>query len=256
MFDDLYFEYTKVFTFLAIFIACDAYCKLRSRAIYFPHVLRLTEEGEGMRNLLLFLKWLGIVMLILALMSPVKDKVSILAPSKPRAFVYVVDTSMHAFSEVKSSLSEIIKEYSDFEQGLIAFDESAYVVSSLTKDADALVPLFAQVKPKEHSVAQEEALFHMSRLFKATELQEKVALIFTDDVNKSHILKKQFTSERVRFYLLSDEEDLSQFIARFKAYEKIEKISYTFKSYYYIYPLFFSFILFLLYVYLRNRRSV
>ena len=256
MFDGLYFEYSKVFTFLVIFIACDAYCKLRSRAIYFPHVLSLTQEGASMRKLLLFLRWLGVVMLILALMSPVKDEVSILAPSKPRAIVYVVDTSMHSFDEVKSSLSALIKTYSDFDQGLVAFDKSAYVVSALTKDAASLGSLLGQIKAKEHSLAQEEAFFQMSRLFEATVLKNKVALVFTNDVNRSRILKKQFVSEGIHLYLFDDKEGLAPFLEKFKADEQVEKIPYTFKSYYYIYPLFFSFILFLLYVYLRNRRSV
>ena len=256
MFETVYFEYPKVFTFLVIFIACDAYCRLRARAIYFPHVLSLTQEGASMRKLLLFLRWLGVVMLILTLMSPVKDKVSVLAPCKPRAMVYVVDTSMRSFSEVKSSLSELFKAYSDFEQGLVAFDESAYVVSALTKDVDALGLLLQQIKAEENSVAQEEAFFQMSRLFEATTLKNKVALVFTDDVDRTLILEKQFVSEGIHFYHLDAKEGLAVSLASFKLNEEIEKIPYTFKSYYYIYPLFFSFILFLLYVYLRNRRSV
>ena len=256
MFESVYFEYPKVFTFLVIFIACDAYCKLRSRAIYFPHVLSLTQEGASMTKLLLFLRWLGVVMLILALMSPIKDEVSILAPSKPRAMVYVVDTSMHSFDAVRSSLSELIKSYGDFDQGLVAFDKSAYVVSALTKDVEALGSLLGQIKAEETSIAQEEAFFQMSRLFEATALKNKVALLFTDDLNRSRVLKKQFVSEGIHLYLFDDKEGLAPFIEKFKANEQVEKIPYTFKSYYYIYPLFFSFILFLLYVYLRNRRSV
>ena len=256
MFDALYFEYPKVFTFLVIFIACDAYCKLRSRAIYFPHAAQLTQEGASMAKLLLFLKWLGVVMLILALMSPVKDKAFVLAPSNPRAIVYVIDSTLKDLGDLKSQLAVFIDEYKDFEQGMVAFDKSAYVVSPLSRDALALTLLLPQISTTEAAIAQEDAFYQMRKVFKARELEEKVALIFTDDINSSRTLKKQFASERIRFYLFDDEAGLRSFLADVRKKEKIEKISYTFKNYYYIYPLFFSFVLFLLYVYLRNRRSV
>jgi len=256
MFESLYFEYPKVFTFIVVFIACDAYCKMRSRAIYFPHVVSLSREGASMSRLLLFLRWLGVLMLILALMSPVKDQEHILAPSEPRAFVYVIDTSMRSFENVKSSLALLIENYKGFEQGIVAFDKSAYVVSPLTTDAQVLASLLEQIAPEEGSMAQEDAYEQMRRLFKATKLKNKVALVFSDDTNRSKALKKQFASEKLRYYFYNSTEVSDTFLSRVKQNEVIEKTPYTFKDYYYIYPLFLSFMSFLLYVYLRNRRSV
>ena len=256
MFESLYFEYTKVFTFIVVFIACDAYCKMRSRAIYFPHVASLSQEGATMTRLLLFLRWFGVVMLILALMSPVKDQEHILAPSEPRAFVYVIDTSMRSFENVKSSLALLIENYKGFEQGIVAFDKSAYVVSPLTTDAQLLISLLKQIVPQEGSMAQEDAYEQMRRLFKAAKLKNRIAMVFSDDINRSRSLKKQFASEKLGYYFFNSSEVSDTFLSSMKQNEPMEKMPYTFKEYYYIYPLFLSFMSFLLYVYLRNRRSV
>ena len=209
-----------------------------------------------MSRLLLFLKWFGVVMLILALMSPVKDQEQILAPSEPRAFVYVIDTSMHSFEKLKSALALLIENYKGFDQGIVAFDKSAYVVSALTKDVQVLRSLLDQVVSQEGAMAQEDAYEQMDRLFKATKLKNKIAVVFSDDTNRSRSLKKEFASEKLRYYFFNSTEVNDAFLSSMKQNEPMEKMPYTFKEYYYIYPLFLSFMSFLLYVYLRNRRSV
>ena len=55
----------------------------------------------------------------------------------------------------------------------------------------------------------------------------------------------------------SSAQELKEVYAKIDTLEKstVERYDYTFKEYYYIYPLFLAFFTLLVYVYLRNRRG-
>jgi len=74
MFDGIYFEFPKLLFVIFFFIACESLCKMKLPSIYFPHTAAFMKNTVSSSKLLFFLKWLTIVMMILALMSPVKDE--------------------------------------------------------------------------------------------------------------------------------------------------------------------------------------
>lgn len=79
-FGGLYFELPKLFFVIFFFIACETLCKMKLPLLYFPHTAAFMKQNIASSKLLFLLKWLAIVMMIFALMSPVKEEPYELAP--------------------------------------------------------------------------------------------------------------------------------------------------------------------------------
>lgn len=73
MFDGLYFEYPKLSFLLFAFLACANLCPLRGESLYFPHLNHFNDVGVKSSTWMWVAKWVMIVSLITAIMSPVKD---------------------------------------------------------------------------------------------------------------------------------------------------------------------------------------
>ena len=157
MFEGLYFEYPKIASFIVVYIACEAYCKLRSSAIYFPHAAALTKETAAVSALMWILKWLSVILLILGLMSPVRDAFVELAPTEGYDIAMVLDASrsMQAdsfdtaqkensrFDVVKEIVADFIDARPDDNLGLVLFGDYAFIAAPLTYDKKALRQIVA-----------------------------------------------------------------------------------------------------------------
>ncbi len=306
MFEGLYFEYPKIVTFVFIYIACEAYCKLRSSAIYFPRAAALTHETAKVSTVMWILKWLSIVLLTLSIMSPVKDSVLELSPVEGYDIALVLDASQSMqtegfdrarpeksrFDAVKAIADDFITSRRDDNLGIVLFGDYAFVASPLTYDKKILhrVVEHLDVGMAGRSTALYEAVAQAVRLLSGSKAKNRIAILLSDGHNTAsvkiplHAAMALAKKEEVRFYTIGiggdNEYDgaLLDYIAEesggksFKAgstqelqrvYEKIdtlerseiERYDYTFKEYFYLYPLFLAFFTLLLYVYLRNRRG-
>ena len=306
MFEGLYFEYPKALSFIVVYIACEAYCKLRSSAIYFPRAAALTHESAGVSTLMWILKWLSIVLLTLSIMSPVKDALLELAPAEGYDIALVVDASQSMkaegfdaaepeksrFDAVKEIAGDFIVSRKDDNLGLVLFGDYAYIASPLTYDRTILKQIAARLHPgmAGSSTAIYEAVAQAVRLLHDSEAKSRIAILLSDGYNTAggriplqaamDLAKK----EAVRFYTVgiggkneydrelleyiakesggesfraSSAQELKEVYAKIDTLEKstVERYDYTFKEYYYIYPLFLAFFTLLVYVYLRNRRG-
>ncbi|CAA6825277.1 MAG: Unknown protein, partial [uncultured Sulfurovum sp.] len=87
------FEYPWLLGLIIIFVLCAVFCKIKAKSIYFPH-LNALMLGNKKRGLLLpLLKWLGIILTIVALASPVLTKEYSNSKKHGRDIVLIVDTS-------------------------------------------------------------------------------------------------------------------------------------------------------------------
>jgi len=288
MFEGLYFEYPKVLSFIVIFIACDAYCKLRSQGIYFPGINRLEEEQSPLSHWVLFLKWLGISLMLLAMMSPVRDEQIELAPQTEDASMLILDTtiSMERYLGDKSMLSiakagsrYYLQRQKDHEVGLLLLNGHPSVAVPLTKEHLLMAPILEQqsrvgavgdtavalVQLVTHLGYKEEGkksaiLFSDERVGKKELPAELLGLLHQNRIMLYRIIFSQdksdtspLSEDRQRF-TVGDEAGMFRALEQIIAEHSVEQFEYTFKKYYYIYPLFFSFFTFLIYIYLRNRR--
>ena len=129
MFEGLYFEFPKFALIVIFFLICANFCKMKIPSIYFPHTGQFLKQSVSASKLLLFLKWLGIIMLILAFMSPVKDEPYELEPKDGYEIALILDasqsmkaqgfdrddSSLTRFDAVKSIVKDFVKERKNWE---------------------------------------------------------------------------------------------------------------------------------------------
>ena len=222
MFEGLYFEYPKMASIIVVYIACEAYCKLRSSAIYFPHASIFTKETASVSTLLWFLKWSSTILLTLALMSPVRDASIALAPSEGYDIALVLDTSTSMqtkafdsvdqeksrFDIVKESAIDFIDTRVDDSIGLVLFSDDAFIAAPLSYDKKGLKQIVAaqKVDITGSLTTLLEAVVQAVYLMQRSKTERKVAILLSSEHNsieRQSLLKRAIDlakQEKVRFY--------------------------------------------------------
>jgi len=196
MFDGLYFELPKLAFIIFFFIACETLCKMKLPSIYFPHANQFMKNSVASSKTLFLLKWLGIVMMILALMSPVKDEPYELEPKSGHEIAMILDASqsmaakgfdqsnpnLNRFDVVKSIVSDFIAQRKNDNLGLVVFGKYSFIASPLTYDEHILNRIVSQLQigMAGKYTALYESLAQGVNLLKMTESKSKIAILLTD----------------------------------------------------------------------------
>ena len=231
MFEGLYFEYPKMATLVFVYIACEAYCKLRSSAIYFPHATALTKESTATSTVMWILKWLSTVFLVLAMMSPVHEEFLELAPTEGYNIAMILDAShsmqtkafdseqaeKSRFDVMKKTASDFIAKRSDDGVGLILFGDDAIVVAPLTYDRGILQQILSHQEAGAKSTALNKAVAQAANLMQSANIKNRIAILLTDGQNSANseislpVAMALIKKEKIRFYTIgigsSDEYD-------------------------------------------------
>ncbi|MFT7859851.1 MAG: VWA domain-containing protein [Sulfurimonas sp.] len=307
LFGGIYFEFPKIAFVIFFYIACETLCKMRLPSLYFPHSSQFVKTAISNSKLLFLLKWLGIVMMVLALMSPVKDEPYELKPKQGYEIVLILDASesmaqrgfnmlnpgASRFDIVKNVVDDFIQKREHDNMGLVVFGQYSFIASPLTYDKDILSGLVGQLHEgiAGKYTALYEGLAQGVHLLKKSESKTKIAILLTDGFSTAGIDKIPFDvaldmakKEGVKVYPIGigapDEYNravLSKIAKETggiaygasnasqlkEIYEKIDKLekseikneTYTYKQYYYFYPLFIAFLSLMLFIYLRNKRG-
>ncbi len=201
MFEGLYFEFPKLAFVLFIFLACEALCKMKLPSLYFPHTASFLQQSVSKSKLLLFLKWLAITMMVIALMSPVKDIELDVKPKMGRDIALVLDTSnsMSArgfdpdnvlatrFYAVQNIVNDFIKNRQNDNLGIVVFGAFSFIASPLTYDHNILRRVVSQlyIGMAGKFTALYEALAQSVNLLKDSNAKSKIAILLTDGFNTS-----------------------------------------------------------------------
>jgi len=196
MFDGIYFEFPKIAFVIFFFIACETLCKMKLPSIYFPHASQFMKSNVSASKLLFFLKWLGIIMLILALMSPVKDEPYELKPKEGHEIALILDASESMktrgfdphnpgatrFDVVKEIVKDFINKRKNDNIGLVVFGEYAFIASPLTYDEHILSRIVSQLQVgiAGRYTALYGGLAQGINLLKMSKSKSKVAILLTD----------------------------------------------------------------------------
>ena len=196
MFDGIYFEFPKLLFVIFFFIACESLCKMKMPSLYFPHTAAFMKNTVSSSKLLFFLKWLTIVMMILALMSPVKDEPYELKPKHGHEIALILDASgsmkergfdpqnpaASRFDVVKSIVKDFIQKRKNDNLGLVVFGEYSFVASPLTYDKNILSRIVSQLQigMAGQYTALYEALAQGVNLLKMSKSKSKIAILLTD----------------------------------------------------------------------------
>ena len=196
MFDGLYLEFPLLLLILVLFMACEKFCKMRLPSIYFPHTGQFMKNSVSASKLLLFLKWMGIAMLVLALASPVRDEPYELEPKDGYEIALILDASqsmqakgfdkdnpnLNRFDVVKSIVTDFISQRKNDNIGLVVFGQYSFIASPLTYDENILNRIVSQLQigMAGKYTALYESLAQGVNLLKMTKSDSKVAILLTD----------------------------------------------------------------------------
>lgn len=205
MFDGLYFEFPKIIFVIFFFIACASLCKMRLPSIYFPHTGEFLKQSVSASKTLFFLKWLGIVMMILALMSPVKDEPYEIEPKEGYEIALILDASesmkaqgfdvsnerLTRFDVVKEIVGDFVTHRKNDNMGLVVFGQYSFIASPLTYDENILSRIVSKlyIGMAGKYTALNTSLAQGVNLLKTTESKSKVAILLTDGYSTREIDK-------------------------------------------------------------------
>ena len=245
-------------------------------------------------------------MMIIALMSPVKDEEIMLDPQQGYDIALVLDVSQsmsaqgfnpnnpraNRFDAVKEIVSDFIKKRKNDNLGLVVFGQYSFVASPLTYDQDILARVVDQlyIGMAGKYTALYEALAQSVNLLKDSKAKSKIATLLTYGHNTPggkiplDIAIELAKKEGIKVYPIGigargefnaqvlntiaketcgvafaaqSAGQLKQIYKKIDELEKseIERESYSYVKYYYMYPLFIAFLSLLLFVYLRNKKG-
>ena len=152
MLDGVFFEFPYLSLLIIPFIVCAKICQMKLPSIYFPHTKQFIKQSIASSKILFILKWLAISMIIIALMSPVKDEPYELEPKDGYEIALILDASesmaaqgfnqnnpmLARFDAVKLIVSDFIKTRENDNIGLVVFGEYSFIASPLTYDKHIL----------------------------------------------------------------------------------------------------------------------
>ena len=199
MLDGLYFEYPSVALIILLFILCAIFCKIKLPSIYFAHAEQFMQMATAKSKILLFLKWLSITMLIVALMSPVKDEPYELEPKKGYEIALILDASesmkakgfdendrdLTRFDVVKEIVSSFIISRKNDNMGIVVFGAYSFIASPLTYDTNILKSVVSNlyIGMAGKLTALFESLAQGVNLLKTSKSKTKIAILLTDGYN-------------------------------------------------------------------------
>ncbi|MBW6489174.1 MAG: VWA domain-containing protein [Sulfurimonas sp.] len=205
MFDGLYFEFPILFFLIFIFLLCAFVCKMRLTSIYFPHTAEFLKSSVSASKTLFFLKWLGIVMMILALMSPIKDVPYELEPKEGYEIALILDASesmkaqgfdakneqLTRFDVVKEIVGDFVSQRKNDNMGLVVFGAFSFIASPLTYDENILNKILSQlhIGIAGKYTALNTSLAQGVNLLKMGSSKTKVAILLTDGYSTPQIDK-------------------------------------------------------------------
>jgi Ca-activated chloride channel family protein len=217
------FEYPWVFILLILFVICAKWCPERTLAIYFPHIHNLMAPSVGKSSWLALLKWLGIVLAVTALASPVITKSYTNSKKEGRDIVLVLDSSdsmrqrgfdpndimKSKFDVVKEVVEDFIQKRKDDRIGMVTFADVAFIASPLTFEKEFLTNItkMQQLGIAGKRTAINDALVQAYNMLSKSKAKSKIVILLTDGQdNMSKIsfdeVKKMIEKRDIKLYAI------------------------------------------------------
>ena len=300
------FEYPWLLGLIVVFAVCAYFCKVKAKSIYFPHLNSLMLGNKNRSLLLPALKWLGIILAIVALASPVLTKEYSNSKKHGRDIVLIVDTSdsmrqqgfdmsnraKNKFDVVKEVAASFVDKRENDRIGLITFADIAFVASPLTFETKFLRQIIGMQRLgiAGKRTAINDALVQSYGMLEKSKAKSKIVILLTDGVdNMSEITVDEVSSlvskSEAKLYTIGigTERDFDgdylrklakagkglAFAARnsqmlTKIYDEIDRLEVSKiddkkvvqHTYLFTYPLVFSILLLLFFIYFRTMRSL
>lgn len=245
MFEGIYFQFPKLGFILFFFLACEALCPLRTNPLYFPRPSLFGEVGVKPPVWLWIAKWAMIAFLIVALMSPVRDR-EIIPHERGWDILLIVDPSV-AEPKIHPQITSFIDHRPEER---IALWVPPRTIVPLTYDHQTLASILKQTPKQTVSISINRAF---SSFFATSQDGKKLAVILTDKP-KSFVTS---LPEGIQTTVISPSKEPQWTNTLNRTYPpyKVQE-THRYFDYYYVYPLFLGFLAMLAYLYGRNQKGL
>ena len=217
------FEYPLVLGLIVLFVVCAKWCKARNQAIYFPHVEQLLLTQSSKASWVVWLKWVGIVLAIVALASPVRTQHYTHSKKEGRDIVLVLDASesmrqygfdpqnpyKSKFAVVKEVVEAFITKRINDRLGLVTFADVAFIASPLTFEREFLqdITRMQELGVAGKRTAINDAIVQSYTLLESSRAKSKIIILLTDGVdNMSKVpldqLQSMMEKQHVKLYTI------------------------------------------------------
>jgi hypothetical protein len=245
MFDGFYFEFPKLAFLLFAYLGCEALCPLRSNPLFFPQIRFFGEVGVRSPLWIWIAKWGMIILLIIALMSPVIEREETARYSGYSTLLAVDPSSLD--EGMKQRIGRFI-EQRPHDQIALYIPSNPSVKIPMSADHQALHSIVAQCD----QTAVGTKIDHSIRRFLPVQKRQWIVIFSNDPRKFVHSLP---TLVEVS---VAPDKDWDEWLKRQKhEHPAIPIVSMQRKKeYYYFYPLFLAFISMLVYLYGRNQKGL
>jgi Ca-activated chloride channel family protein len=194
-FSNITFEYPYVLLAILIFIICSKLCPSKEKSYYIPHLHLYPQNSISSNALQKILKWLAIILSIIALASPIKKIDEITLKSEGIDIILALDTS-HSMAEkdlednqdktrfdvVKQIVIDFIDKRKNDNIGIIVFGDYALNASPLSYDKhiQKLILNRLEIGMAGRSTALNDALALGIKILKKRETKSKVIVLISD----------------------------------------------------------------------------
>lgn len=190
------FQYPFALGLIVLFVLCAFLCKERSRAMFFPHIEKLMMSNKSHSSFFAFLKWIGIVSVVIALASPVLTKSYTHSKKEGRDIVLIMDSSNSMntpfdasyrtrFEVVKEVIADFIEKRENDRIGMVTFADIAFIASPLTFEKKFLMDMtkMQQMGVAGKRTAINDAVVQGYNLLHKSKSKTKIAILLTDGID-------------------------------------------------------------------------
>jgi len=203
---NIHFEYPEAFLILIFFLICERFCKARINSILFPKIKFFSGISFLNADYLKYLKWLTIILIVVATSSPYKILTETVKPKNGLNIALMLDTSesmralgfqqennrLNRFEIVRNIVGDFIEQRKHDNLGLVVFGEYAFISSPLTFDKHILKEMLNHIHIgiAGKSTAIYDAIGQTVSLLKSEENASNIAILITDGINTAGILPR------------------------------------------------------------------
>jgi len=201
MLNNITLEYPYVLLLIFVFILCSILCKAKSPTYYIPH-LNIFQKSNQKSNLVMnLLKYLIIILSILALSSPIKEKDTQLIKNDGINILLNLDASgsmkhrdldknnmnKNRFDVVKDIVKDFISKRKNDNIGLVIFGDSVMMASPLSFDKNAQKEIidYLEVEMAGNKTALLDSIARSVNILKEQKAKSNVIIVLSDGEDTS-----------------------------------------------------------------------
>lgn len=198
MLNNITFEYPYFLLLICVFIFCSIFCKAKSPSYYIPHLNIFQKSNQKSNTIINILKYLIIILAIISLSSPIKEKDTQLIKNDGINILLNLDASgsmkhrdldrnKNRFDVVKDIVKDFISKRTNDNIGLVIFGDSVMMASPLSFDKNAQKEIidYLEVEMAGNKTALLDSIARSVNILKQQKAKSNVIIVLSDGEDTS-----------------------------------------------------------------------